>query len=280
MPIFHEGVLVGFSSIFGHMVDVGGKVPGSMPADARTIWEEGLRMPPVRIYDKGVLNKGVLDIMLNNTRTPDMNRADLMALIAGCRTAATRVRELCDRFGRDTYMTACDMLLDRTREAMKRLIDKYISRRAGQLHRLCRRRRPGQRSVQDDADDLRGAATWPSSTGPGTDDQAEGPINFHIHEGLCKLFFGVYMIMVVRPVDPVQRGLLRPVRDRAAGRQPAQSALPGGALEPAQHPHRGSSTARPARSASARRTSRWRPATAPARTSSSPATTRTTSTSS
>jgi N-methylhydantoinase B len=111
MPIFHDGVLVGFSSIFGHMVDVGGKVPGSMPADARTIWEEGLRIPPVRIYDKGVLNKGVLDIMLNNTRTPDMNRADLMALIAGCRTATTRVRELCDRFGRETYMAACDMCL-------------------------------------------------------------------------------------------------------------------------------------------------------------------------
>ena len=105
-------MLVGFSSIFGHMVDVGGTVPGSMPANARTIWEEGLRVPPVRIYDKGVLNKGVLDIMLNNSRTPDMNRADLMALIAGCRTASTRVRELCDRFGRDTYMAACDMLLD------------------------------------------------------------------------------------------------------------------------------------------------------------------------
>jgi len=91
MPIFHDSVLVGFSSIFGHMVDVGGKVPGSMPCDSHTIWEEGLRIPPVRIYDKGTLNKGVLDIMLNNTRTPDMNRADLMALIAGCRTAATRV---------------------------------------------------------------------------------------------------------------------------------------------------------------------------------------------
>ena len=58
MPIFHDGVLVGFSSIFGHMVDVGGKVPGSMPCDARTIWEEGLRIPPVRIYDKGVAQQG------------------------------------------------------------------------------------------------------------------------------------------------------------------------------------------------------------------------------
>ena len=119
MPIFHEGEPVGFSSIFGHMVDVGGKVPGSMPCDARTIWEEGLRIPPVRIYRERRLNKGVLDIMLNNTRTPDMNRADLMALIAGCRTAASGCAELCDRFGRETYMAACDMLLDRTREAMK-----------------------------------------------------------------------------------------------------------------------------------------------------------------
>jgi len=198
MPIFHEGVLVGFSSIFGHMVDVGGSVPGSMPANARTIWEEGLRVPPVRIYDKGVLNKGVLDIMLNNTRTPDMNRADLMALIAGCRTASTRVRELCDRFGRGTYMTACDMLLDRTREAMRIVIAKYIPEEPvtftdyvdddglgnGPFKMTLTIYRRGETAVFD----------W-----TGTDPQAEGPINFHIHEGLCKLFFGVYMIMSFEP---------------------------------------------------------------------------------
>ena len=198
MPIFHQDVLVGFSSIFGHMVDVGGKVPGSMPFDAHSIWEEGLRIPPVRIYDKGVLNMGVLDIMLNNTRTPDMNRSDLMALIAGCRTASRRVRELCDRFGRDTYMAACDMLLDRTREAMKVLIDKYISVEPvsftdyvdddgcgnGPFKMTLSIYRRGEKAVFD----------W-----TGTDDQAEGPINFHIHEGLCKLFFGVYMIMAFDP---------------------------------------------------------------------------------
>jgi N-methylhydantoinase B len=198
MPIFHESVLVGFSSIFGHMVDVGGTVPGSMPSNARTIWEEGLRVPPVRIYDKGVLNKGVLDIMLNNSRTPDMNRADLMALIAGCRTASTRVRELCDRFGRETYMTACDMLLDRTREAMRQVIRKYIPEAPvsftdyvdddglgnGPFKMTLTISRRGDIAVFD----------W-----TGTDDQAEGPINFHIHEGLCKLFFGVYMIMSFDP---------------------------------------------------------------------------------
>lgn len=198
MPIFHDEVLVGFSSIFGHMVDVGGTVPGSMPSNARTIWEEGLRVPPVRIYDKGVLNRGVLDIMLNNSRTPDMNRADLMALIAGCRTAATRVRELCDRFGRETYMAACDMLLERTREAMKAVIAKYIPEQPvsftdyvdddglgnGPFKMTLTISRRGEKAVFD----------W-----TGTDDQAEGPINFHIHEGLCKLFFGVYMIMSFDP---------------------------------------------------------------------------------
>lgn len=197
-PIFHEGVHVGFSSIFGHMVDVGGKVPGSMPADAHSIWDEGLRVPPVKIYEDGKLNEGVLQIMLNNSRTPDMNRADLMALVAGCRTAAKRVREICDRFGRETYLSACELLMDRTREAMRVLIRKYIPEEPVtftdyvdddglgngpfKMHLSIYRR--GDVAVID----------W-----QGTDDQAEGPINFHIHEGLCKLFFGVYMIMAFDP---------------------------------------------------------------------------------
>lgn len=198
MPIYHGDTLVGFSSIFGHMIDVGGKVPGSMPADARSIWEEGLRVPPVRIYDKGVLNQGVLDIMLNNSRTPDTNRSDLMALIAGCRCAGNRVQEICDRFGRDTYMTACNLLLARTREAMRTLIQKYIPEEAvsftdyvdddgcgnGPFRMTLSIYRRGDIAVFD----------W-----SGTDDQAEGPINFHIHEGLCKLFFGIYMIMAFDP---------------------------------------------------------------------------------
>jgi N-methylhydantoinase B len=198
MPIFHEGVLVGFSSIFGHMIDVGGKVPGSMPSDARSIWEEGTRIPPVKIYEKGVLNEGVLDIMLNNSRTPDMNRSDLSALIAGCRTAGVRVGELCDRFGRDVYMESCERLLDRTRDAMRTLIQNYIPEEPvsftdyvdddgcgnGPFKMKLTIYRRGEIAVFD----------W-----TGTDDQAEGPINFFIHEGLCKLFFGIYMIMAFDP---------------------------------------------------------------------------------
>ncbi|MEO0411372.1 MAG: hydantoinase B/oxoprolinase family protein [Pseudomonadota bacterium] len=198
LPIFHEEVLVGYASMFGHMIDVGGKVAGSMPFDARSIWEEGLRIPPVKVYEKGVLNQGVLDIMLNNSRTPDSNRSDLMALTAGCKTAATRVKELCGRFGRGTYLGACDMLMDRTKNAMAALIEKYIphepveftdyvdddGRGNGPFKMQLSIYRKGDKAVFD----------W-----TGTADQAEGPINFHIHEGLCKLFFGIYMIMAFDP---------------------------------------------------------------------------------
>ncbi|MEZ5101661.1 MAG: hydantoinase B/oxoprolinase family protein [Thermoleophilia bacterium] len=126
VPILHEGVLVGYSSMFGHMMDVGGRVPGSQVTDALSIWDEGLRIPPIKIVDRGVLNETTLAIILNNTRTPEMNRSDLMALIAGCRAAATRVIDICDRFGRETYMAACDALLERTRQGMIRLIHHYI----------------------------------------------------------------------------------------------------------------------------------------------------------
>ena len=87
MPIFHEGRVVGWASMFGHMSDVGGKTPSSMPTDARTIYEEGVVIPPFKLYAKGVLNEDALRIVLNQVRKPDWNRADLNGLVAACRTA-------------------------------------------------------------------------------------------------------------------------------------------------------------------------------------------------
>ena len=74
--------------MFGHMSDVGGKTPCSMPTDARTIYEEGVVIPPFKLYAKGVLNEDALRIILNQVRMPDWNRADLNGLVAACRTAA------------------------------------------------------------------------------------------------------------------------------------------------------------------------------------------------
>ncbi len=106
--------------MFGHMSDVGGKTPSSMPTDARTIYEEGVVIPPFKLYAKGVLNEDALRIILNQVRMPDWNRADLNGLVAACRTAGRRVVEMCTRFGTGTYLSALDALLQRNYDAMKR----------------------------------------------------------------------------------------------------------------------------------------------------------------
>jgi N-methylhydantoinase B len=198
VPIFHQGDLVGFTSMFGHMLDVGGAVPGSMPTDAASIFSEGIRIPPIKLYQRGELNKPVLDLIMNNTRTPEMNYSDLMAIIAGCRAGEKRVIEICDRFGRETYKQACEALLERTNRAMRQLIVKNLPEEP--------------KSFEDYVDDDgRGngpfrmkLTVWREGDQAyfdwtGTSAQAPGPINFYMHEGMFKMFIGVYMIMVFDP---------------------------------------------------------------------------------
>src|SRR5215210_8604608 len=103
-------------------MDAGGRLPGSLPTGATTVFEEGLIIPPLKIMERGEVQEDVLRLILNNMRLPEMNRADLFAIVAGCRAGERRVMELCDRFGKQTYLAALQALLDRTYEAMRQLI--------------------------------------------------------------------------------------------------------------------------------------------------------------
>ena len=198
LPVFHRGELIGFSSMFGHMMDVGGPVPCSMPTAATSIYGEGLRIPPIKIYEGGELNRAALDIIMNNTRTPEMNLSDLMAIIAGCRAGERRVIEICERFGADIYRRACTALLERTERAMRKLIVQNL---------------PEEPQTFEDFIDDDGCGNGPFRLKltvwregdhayfdwTGTSPQAPGPVNFYLHEGMFKMFIGVYMIMVFDP---------------------------------------------------------------------------------
>jgi N-methylhydantoinase B len=94
---YRDSRLVGWGAMFGHMWDSGGKVPGTLPADATSIFEEGVVIPPVKLYKKGVLQEDLLTLILNQVRLPQWNRSDLNAIVAACRTAGRRVIEMCDR---------------------------------------------------------------------------------------------------------------------------------------------------------------------------------------
>jgi N-methylhydantoinase B len=70
VPVFKEGRHIAWSAMFGHMSDNGGMVPGSIPIEATTIYQEGIRIPPIKLYKKGVLQSDLLELILHNVRTP------------------------------------------------------------------------------------------------------------------------------------------------------------------------------------------------------------------
>ena len=198
LPVFRAGRLVAWTAMFGHQSDIGGKVAGSMPIDARAIFEEGVRIPPVKIYARGVYNEDLIKLVMHQTRKPDWCAADLNALVASCRVAARRVDEMCARFGDDVYVSATQALLARNHRAMKTLIASSVGEEPvsfedyvcddgvgyGPYKIRCTMQRVGDKVVLDFT---------------GTDPQSAASINFYLNENMFKMFFGIYMIMVFDP---------------------------------------------------------------------------------
>ena len=102
-PVFVEGELMGFAVTVGHLVEVGGMVPGGFPGEASEIFHEGLRVPPVKIIKRGQDVAAVWKLLLANVRTPRTNYGDLRALISGVDLGAKRMAELIARHGRDEF---------------------------------------------------------------------------------------------------------------------------------------------------------------------------------
>jgi N-methylhydantoinase B len=120
-PLEVDGEIVGYACTRAHHSDVGGIVPGSMPAGSTSIWQEGLVIPPVR------LDESILTVILGNTRTPDLRRADLGAQAAANRLAGERLRELVARHGHEVVLSAFDEVIAYAerlaRDAIRRLPD-------------------------------------------------------------------------------------------------------------------------------------------------------------
>lgn len=197
-PIFYESRLVGFASQMGNLMDIGGATAGSMPAQSRSIFEEGIRFPPVKLYDQGRLVQPIVDILARNSRTPELTVADTLALAASTRAAELRVQELCHRFGPDVYLRTCQRLLDRTHAAAEVMIERYI---------------PETPLVFEDYIDDDGRGNGPFRIRlsmhrerghaildfAGTSPQAEGPINLFMGTSMFKMLMGIVLIMAMDP---------------------------------------------------------------------------------
>lgn len=122
VPVFHDGVVVAFVQAFGHHDDIGGMVPGSMPSNATSAFQEGLMVPPIKLYDRGVANEAAIRIITRNSRLPDHIAGDLDSECAATGMGARRLEELFKRYGREVVEACFDHIISKTTETFRREI--------------------------------------------------------------------------------------------------------------------------------------------------------------
>ena len=121
-PVFQGDKLIFFPAVRAHWADVGGMVPGSMSGKATEIYQEGIRIPPIKIIEGGRVNEAAQELLLANMRVPEERLGDLNASFAACRVAEKRIHEICARYGIDQLLEAVRLDLDRAEARMRACI--------------------------------------------------------------------------------------------------------------------------------------------------------------
>jgi N-methylhydantoinase B len=178
VPVFNDGEVVAYIQAFGHHDDIGGRVPGSMPGSAQSVFEEGLAVPPIRVYAEGKRNDEAFKIIRRNTRLPDVLSADLDSEIQACIMGARRMEELFQRFGTQIVEACFQAIIEKCRntfrdELMPKIADgeyvwhDYVEREiAGRvkLHKIALKMTKTREKIKLDFS--------------GTDPQSDGPLNW------------------------------------------------------------------------------------------------------
>jgi len=207
MPVFHQGRLVAFAINLAHWPDVGGAHRGSYVTTARDRFAEGLCIPPVPLFLGGRPNPPMMELVLSNVRGRKDREGDLLAQYSACAVAATRLREVCDRFGPEVVLACFDRFLDES----DRLMRSEIARLPGGEY-------VGEDWLDDDGIDptpLRVAVTVRVSGDTmifdfgGTAEEARGPVNATRFVTASAVMYAVRALL--GPDIPANDGCYRPI---------------------------------------------------------------------
>lgn len=229
-PIFHEGRLVMFACNIAHHADIGGMSPGSMAGGMTEIYQEGLRIPPVRLMKDGEVVRDVMDMVLLNVRVPEERLGDYNAQIASNQLAVRRAAPLIGRWGADRIAEGCDAIVSavarRTRAAIGDLPDGvYRFEDVVDDDGLSRRNIRIRLSVTVSGDEI-------EFDFDGTEPQVEGNNNVTMAglQATC-----LYCMKVLLDPDcPQNHGMLDPVRIRAPEGSIVNAAFPAASAARAQ----------------------------------------------
>lgn len=233
-PVFVDGEVVAYAANRAHHADVGGSSAGSVAADSTEIYQEGVRIPPVKLYEGGELNETAMDLILANVRTPDERRGDLRAQEAANQTGRKRFRELASKYGTEYLGAALEAIKDYSERRMRAEIDALPD---------------GTYSFEDVLDDDgQGNEDLPvvaavtidgdsvSVDFEGTAAQTEGPVNAVFAVTASATYYAVRC--VTDPDIPPNHGCYRPIDLQAPDGTIVNPTLPaavvGGNLETSQ----------------------------------------------
>jgi N-methylhydantoinase B len=206
--VFHEGRPWGFVGNIAHVGEIGGMAPGSFAADATEVYQEGLRLPPLKIMDGDEYVKDIWRIVLANHRTPKTTWGDYHAMIGSLHVAEERVQELLTKYGAETLTHASDQLLDYSERFMRAEIAEmpdgvYYAQDQMEDDGITQRPYWMRLRLTIRGDDA--ICDWIDS-----DEQAKGPINatFVVTAAACYSGF----LNVVSDDIPINSGAYRPIR--------------------------------------------------------------------
>ena len=124
MPVFVDGALVAWTATIAHFNDVGGMTPGSMSVDAYEIFQEGVRIPAIKIIEAGRPNQAIIDLLTTNSRLPEFLRGDLWSGVAAVRTGERRLIELVRKYGVETFQASIRQFMDYGEQVSLKALEK------------------------------------------------------------------------------------------------------------------------------------------------------------
>ncbi|WP_414478556.1 hydantoinase B/oxoprolinase family protein [Peribacillus frigoritolerans] len=208
MPIYFEGELIAFSANKGHWTEVGGKDPGSFTNNSTEIYQEGLQMPGIKLFEAGKVNEGIVEMIATNVRLPQLSLGDMWAQVAALRTGEKRMKELCTKYGKSTVSSTMDNLIEQA--------EKYSLKELGELPK-------GTFEAQDfiEGDPSKGGPYPIKVKVTITDDeficdfrgshkQVMNPVNCSYYGLLSSV--RVMFLAIIRPKFNVNEGLFKPLR--------------------------------------------------------------------
>ena len=208
LPVFHDGRLVAVCGTLGHHLDVGGMRPGSYAGEAVEIYQEGLRIPPIKLFERGRLNERLFDLIACNIRLPDITLGDLRSQTAALEIGRDGVIELIARYGADVIRACMD---EATQASEARLRARLRALPEGRYRGTCQ--------VDDDGvvdEPIRIVTTLTIEGGSihvdftGTDRQRRSPINATLSSCESATYFAV--LSVLDPTIPANYGVYQPIR--------------------------------------------------------------------